>query len=93
MFCVAAAKPKSGVLGQLDEHDVGFGISTSAVSTRESSRRMRCLAAREPGPARAHPGTAHTGRFAAAECRGTPEVEGPVEGENEKARFLADPGP
>ena len=40
-----------------------FGISTSAVSTRESSRRMRCLAAREPGSARAHPGTAHTLRL------------------------------
>src|SRR3954447_13476849 len=36
---------------------------------------MRCLAAREPGPARAHPDTAHTLRFAATECMGTPEVE------------------
>jgi hypothetical protein len=75
MFCEAAAKPKSGVLGLLDEHDVVAEISTSAVSMRESSRRMRCLAAREPGPARAHPDTAHTLRFAAKECMGTPEVE------------------
>ena len=75
MFCAAAAKPKPGVLGQLDEHDVVVEISTSAVSIRESSRRMRCLAARVPGPARAHPDTAYTLRFAATECMGTPEVE------------------
>ena len=75
MFRAAAARPKTGLLDPLDEHDLVVEISTSAVSIRESSRRMRCLAARVPGPARAHPDTAYTLRFAATECMGTPEVE------------------
>ena len=58
----------------LDEHDLK--TSTSAVPSREPSRRRWRLAARGRVSCRAHPAPRTPGGFAASECGGTPEVKG-----------------
>ena len=70
----------------LDEHDLQ--TSTSAVPSREPSRRRRRLAARgrvnPPRTSRA----AHTGRFCGVGVRGHTRSERKTEKTNEKARIL-----